>query len=132
MPLITKEEEIQEELSSVYDLLLDKKEMVRLELEFIEKNFNKACSSHNTKIITHDNIQDDVQKKHQLKLIEYEIYCQIIDIVNDFKDLNGKFPEYSEMHLTLEQIMLKLANQEKYELAAIIKLWVDRINKAIQ
>lgn len=53
-------------------------------------------------------------------------------IVNDFKDLNGKFPEYSEMHLTLEQIMLKLANQEKYELAAIIKLWVDRINKAIQ
>lgn len=48
------------------------------------------------------------------------------------KDIHGQFPEYMEMHRTLSQIMIRLAQDEKYELAAIAKLWVDKIESTIQ
>lgn len=131
MPIISKEEEIQEELNVVYTLLLDKKEIVRTELQRIRKNFDDACDNYINSGFPSENTWEDVNNSHHTKFIEYEIYCQLVEIINDFKDLHGQFPDYIEMGHTLEQIMLKLAKHEKYELAAIMKLWVDKINNII-
>jgi hypothetical protein len=54
-----------------------------------------------------------------------------VEIINDFQDLYGHFPEYGEMYSTLHQIMLRFAAVEEYELASIMKRWVDRINAII-
>lgn len=131
MPIISKEEEIQDELASVYDLMLDKKEIIKTELVICRKSFDIACNNHIDSGFLTEKDWVAANNSHYLKFIEYEVYCHIIEIINDFKDLHGKFPEYTEMYLTLEHIMLDFAYTEKYELAAIIKHWLDKINKAI-
>ena len=71
-------------------------------------------------------------KIYHTKFIEYDTHCHIIDIVNDFKDVYGYFPEYGEMYDTLYRTMLQFANEENYECAAFVKIWVDQIEKIIR
>lgn len=132
MALIPKETELQEELTAIFEDLLTKKESVKKELVRTRKDFNAACDLHIKSGFKSDNEWISANICHQLKFVEYEMYCHMIDILNDFKDIYGQFPEYLEMHQTLNQIMIQLANEEKYELAAITKLWVDKIDHTIQ
>lgn len=122
MSLISKEEEIQEELTAVYTLLLNKKDKIQNELSYYSSDFKR---------------REKLPFDHSwaagclhCKLVELDMYCQIIEIIDDFKDLYGNFPEYQEMLHTLNQTMLEFAEDEKYELAAITKLWVDQIKIA--
>lgn len=130
MPIISKEEEIIEKIASIYDLLLKERELLEVELTFIRHNFERACNAH-----IHNGFQEDewleIKTIHQSKYNEYEIYCHIIEIITDFRDLYGRFPEYNEMYLTLNQTMIQLAKIEKYETAMIFKPWVDKIKIAI-
>ncbi|TDQ77009.1 hypothetical protein [Sphingobacterium yanglingense] len=132
MALIPRETELQEGLTAIFDHLLLKKEGVKKELVRTRKDFNKACDHHIKNGFQSEQEWVNANICHQNKFIEYEMYCHIIDILNDFKDIYGQFPEYIEMHRTLNQIMIKLAQDEKYELAAIAKLWVDKIESTIQ
>lgn len=131
MSIISKEEEIQENLASVYDILLNHKETIKIELISVREYFDEVCDKHIASGFTSENNWIGAKQQHKSKFIEYEIYCQIFEVINDFKDHHGHFPEYHEMYQTLYHIMIQFANNEKYELAAIIKLWVDKINKAI-
>lgn len=132
MALISKETELQEELTTVYDLLQIRKEGVKKELVRSRKEFNIACDLHINNCFTYEETWLDANINHHTKFIEYEMYCHLSDILDDFRDIYGHFPEYVEMHQTLKQIMITLAEVEKYELAAITKLWVDKINIIIQ
>lgn len=132
MALISKETELQEELTAVYELLLIKKERVKEELIISRKDFNRACDLHIRNGFKCDKDWISADISHQHKFIEYEMYCHIIEILNDFRDIYGQFPEYLEMYSTLNHIMIQLADEEKYELAAITKLWVDKLDEAIQ
>jgi len=132
MALIPKETELQEGLTTIFEDLLLKKEGVKKELIRTRKDFNIACDQHIKSGFQSEQDWVNANASHQNKFIEYEMYCHIIDIITDFKDIHGQFPEYMEMHHTLSQIMIKLAQDEKYELAAIAKLWVDRIESTIQ
>lgn len=131
MALITKETALQEELTAIFDRLLTKKEGVKKELVHRRNDFNIACDLHIKNGFKSEQHWINANICHQHKYIEYEMYCHIIEILNDFKDIYGQFPEYLEMHQTLNQIMIRLANEEKYELAAILKLWVDKIENTI-
>lgn len=130
MSIISKEEEIQEELASVYELLLSKKDLIQAELTYYREDFNKACNRHIDSGFQSDIDWIEANNNHHFKFIEYDTYCQMIEIMNDFKDLYGKFPEHKEMFDTLQETMLEFARNEKYELAAITKIWVDKINSA--
>lgn len=132
MALISKETELQEELTAIFEDLLIKKEHVKKELVHIRRDFNTACDLHIQSGFNADNDWIYANNCHQHKFIEYEMYCHIIDILSDFQDIYGYFPEYIQMHSTLNQIMIQLADEEKYELAAIAKLWVDKIESTIQ
>lgn len=132
MPIISKEIEIQEGLASVYDSLLDKIDNMKMSLSNSRNTFKNACKRF---IENGFNTEDEwikANELHETKFLEYDIYCHIQEIINDFKDLHGQFPEYYQMYRTLDNIMLQFAHQEEYELAAMIKLWVDRIKAAIR
>lgn len=131
MSLISKEDEIQERLASFHEKLLHKKASIKSELASFRKNFDTACNNHINSGFSREKDWLDSKDIHQEKYIEYEIYCQITEVITDFKDLHGKFPDYQQMYVTIQQIMIQYASNENYELAAILKPWVDRINKAI-
>lgn len=132
MALIPKETELQEGLTIIFEDLLLKKEQVRKELLRTRKDFNSACDTHIKSGFKSEQDWIDANLCHQLKFIEYEMYCHITEVLSDFKDIYGQFPEYLEMYQTLSHIMIHLANEEKYELAAITKFWVDKIDSTIQ
>lgn len=132
MALIPRETELQEELTTIFEHLLLKKEGVKKELVRTRKEFNKACDQHIKSGFQSEQEWVNANICHQNKFIEYEMYCHIIDILTDFQDIYGQFPEYIEMQRTLSQIMIKLAQDEKYELAAIAKIWADKIESTIQ
>lgn len=132
MPIISKEDEVQINLASVYHILLEEKDRIKTELTAFRMDFNNACNSHINNGFCYDDDWLVSKNNHHKKFIEYDIYCQITEIVNDYKDLHGKFPDYEEMYYTLHQIMIQFAGNEKYELAAILKPWVDNIHKAIR
>ncbi|MBL1410016.1 hypothetical protein [Sphingobacterium faecale] len=132
MALIPKETELQEKLTMIFEDLLLKKENIKKDLVRTRTDFNSACDTHIKSGFKLEQDWLDANLCHRLKFIEYEMYCHIAEVLNDFKDIYGQFPEYIEMHQTLNHIMIQLAQEEKYELAAITKLWVDKIESTIQ
>lgn len=132
MALIPKETELQEGLMAIFDTLLTKKGYVKSELAYMREKFNIACDEHIQNGFNSDQGWINANICHQHKFMEYEMYCHLIDIISDFKDIYGQFPDYLEMYQTLNHLMIQLADEEKYELAAIIKLWVDKIEDTIQ
>jgi len=130
MPIISKEEEINEKIISIYELLLKKRELLQTELAFLRSIFDQACNTH----IANGFMEEEwikVKHMYHIKYHEYEIHCHILEIITDFKDLYGRFPEYTQLYLTLNHTMIQLANNEKYETASLFKLWVDKIKIAI-
>jgi len=132
MPIISKELQIQEELARIYELLINRQKLIKEELNTSRLNFNSICDRHMQDGFLCDYDVHHANNSHQVKFVEYDIYCHIIEIINDYMDIHGQFPEYREMFDTLEHIMLQLAGEEKYELAGILKVWVDRIKNAIR
>lgn len=131
MALIPKETALQEGLTAIFERILLKKEGVKKELAHRRNEFNTACDRHIKNGFKSEKMWINANICHQHKFIEYEMYCQMIDILDDFKDIYGQFPDYLEMYETLKQIMIQLAVEEKYELAAIVKIWVDKIEETI-
>lgn len=131
MAIISKEAEVQEELICIYDLLLQKRASIQKELKTIRLTFEKQCNL----VILNGYVEDKspilTNKIYHKKFLEYDTHCHIIDIINDFKDVYGYFPEYEEMYYTLQQTMLQFADIESYERAAFVKIWVDRIRHII-
>lgn len=131
MAILSREAEIQTELLNVYEMLISTKDIVYSELISLRKNFSKVCDTNICSGYRHEKEWLHITSSHQEKFLEYDTYCLVVDIVNDFKDLNGQFPDYLDMYETLSQVMLRLANQEQYELAAVLKPWVDRIKTVL-
>lgn len=132
MAIISKEAEVQEELISVYEHLLHKRSTIQDELKSIRKRFEKQCDMFLLNGCNDEKSPIITNKIYYTKFIEYDTHCHIIDIVNDFKDVYGYFPEYYEMYYTLHQTMLQFADNEDYECAAFVKIWVDQIQQIIR
>lgn len=132
MPIISKEHQIQEQLAKIYEDLVFRQACIKTILNENKVIYNTFCEpilQNNLRCVKNSS---PTQHIHQIQFIEYDIYCHIIEIINDYMDINGQFPEYQDMYNTLENIMLQLAYEEKYELAGILKKWVDQIKNAIQ
>ncbi len=132
MAIISKEAEVQEELITIYEHLLNKRSIIQDELKSIRKRFEKQCDVFIMNGYNEEKSPIITNKIYQTKFIEYDTHCHIIDIINDFKDVYGYFPEYGEMYDTLYRTMLQFANEENYECAAFVKIWVDQIEKIIR
>ena len=132
MAIISKEAEVQEELITIYELLLHKRSTIHDELKSIRKRFENQCDTFLFNGYNDEKSPIITNKIYHRKFIEYDTHCHIIDIINDFKDVYGYFPEYYEMFKTLQQTMLQFADNEDYECAAFVKKWVDQIQPIIK
>ncbi|MCA5005443.1 hypothetical protein [Sphingobacterium bovistauri] len=132
MAIISKDAEVQEELITIYELLLRKRSTIQNELKSIRKQFEKQCDLFILNGYNDEKSPIITNKIYHKKFIEYDTHCHIIDIINDFKDVYGYFPEYCEMYYTLHQTMLQFADNEDYECAAFVKSWVDQISQIIR
>lgn len=131
MNTISRNWEIQEELSEMYNSLVSEKNKVKNELVISRFIYKTICEKHINNNYNHEQEWLQADRRHHGKYLEYDMYCHIVEIIHDYRDLYGQFPEYTEMHATLLQIMLQFAQEEEYELAAIMKRWVDRIDAII-
>lgn len=131
MALISRNLEIQEGLSIIYDSILKERNRTQKELVLSRLVYKNLCEKHILNDYDFERQYLKAEKCHFNKFMEYDLYCLIVDILNDFRDLQGYFPEYEQMHITLNDLMLSLANEEKYELAAAIKTWIQKIHHTI-
>ncbi len=127
MNIISKEVEIQHRISTVYDNLITEKESIYEAFLRTEEYHQMVPDDHVLAVFFSEGHWEDVQNGHQQKFVEYDIYCYLVDIVSDYRDIEGYFPEYLDMIANLEQVMLKFAQQENYEVSAIIKRWLQRL-----
>ena len=131
MAIISKAAEVQEELITIYEHLIEKRSVILNELKSIRNRFEKQCDVFILNGYEEEKSPIITNKIYHIKFIEYDTHCHIIDIVNDFKDVYGYFPEYGEMYNTLYETMIQFANEENYECAAFVKIWVDQIKHII-
>ncbi|HMR19023.1 MAG TPA: hypothetical protein PKA53_06965 [Sphingobacterium sp.] len=131
MAIVSRNLEIQEELSEMYNSLISEKNKIQQELVISRFVYKSVCEKHINNGFNYEQEWLKADKTHYERYIEYDMYCHIVEIIHDFQDLYGHFPEYEEMYATLHRIMLRFADDEEYELAAIIKRWVDRIKTII-
>lgn len=131
MAIISRNWEIQEELSEVYNSLILEKNKIQKELVISRFVYKSICEKHISDGFNQEQEWLKADRSHYVKYLEYDMYCHIVEIINDFQDLYGHFPEYDEMYTTLHQIMIRFAEEEEYELASIMKHWVDKIRTII-
>ena len=84
MPIISKEDEVQENLASLYQTFLDKKEKIKTELTVYRNDFDKACNTHITNGFCDEDDWLISKNNHHKKFVEYEIYCQVTEVINDY------------------------------------------------
>lgn len=126
MTIVSKETEIQDRISTVYDNLITEKESI---YEAFLHTREHHLTAHNEILAGFfpDGEWEDNQNVDQQNFVEYDIYCYLVDIISDYRDIEGGFPEYLDMIANLEQVMLKFARRENYEVSAIIKRWLQKL-----
>lgn len=132
MTLISKEIEIQDKISTVFEALINQKERIRRQLRKTRHSYDAICDKH-----IHSGFKTEAEwleasNKHYIKYQEYDTYCCLTEIITDYRSVEGIFPEYLDMLQNLENIMLKYAAEERYEVAAILKNWLDKLTESIQ
>ncbi|MEJ5056377.1 hypothetical protein [Sphingobacterium sp. MYb382] len=132
MTMISKETAIQEKLSALFDELLSKKENIRVQLMETRNTYQQICEKHILSGYRLEGEWLEVSDFHQNKFVEYDMHCYLIDILSDYRNIEGFFPEYQDMMDTLDMLMLRFAGEERYELAAIIKAWLVRFNETVE
>ncbi|WP_437921674.1 hypothetical protein [Sphingobacterium sp. LRF_L2] len=131
MTIISKELEIQDRLSSIYETLIKEKEVVRQDLAKTRHNYKKVCDKHILSGFQSEMEWIEASHLHQQKFLEYDTHCYLIDILSDYRDIEGYFPEYIHMLANIEMVMFKFAKEERYEVSAIIKLWLNKFIYAL-
>lgn len=131
MLTIWKEYTIQDRLNTLYDQLVIENDKIREELHISRKNYNQICNEHIYSGFRLELEWMEATKKHQFKFLEYDAHCFLIDVISDYRDVEGKFGLYKEMAASLERSMHMFAKEEKYEISAIIKRWLVKLYKSI-
>ncbi|GHE23084.1 hypothetical protein [Sphingobacterium griseoflavum] len=131
MTIIPREIEIQEKLSTIFDELVDQKEHIRCQLARSRQLYKQVCDEHIFSGFSTEVAWLEATQQHQQKFLEYDAHCYILDILTDYRNMEGYFPEYIDMLANLENIMLRFAREERYEVSAIIKPWLQKLIKSL-
>ncbi|KGE13670.1 hypothetical protein [Sphingobacterium deserti] len=131
MTIISREVEIQDKLSTIFEELMDQKELIRDELVQSRQSYKQICDKHIFSGFSSELEWMDATEHHEQKFREYDVHCYLIDVLSDYRDIEGCFPEYIDMLANVENIMIKFANEEQYEISAIIKLWLNKLIKSL-
>lgn len=58
---------------------------------------------------------------------EYNIHSRLFNLMCEYRDLYGYFPEYVEMYVQIKGILNLAVEQEEYEVAEFLKKWKQKL-----
>ena len=127
MPLISKQREVQIHLSTMYDHLQTRVEKMKKELKTHRTEYEDACHMHIKSGFQLEKLWLKADQNYQNKFREFETHCFLLEILSDYRDVEGNFIHLDEFILTLDSLLQQFVKQEAYETCSVIKKWQDHI-----
>ncbi len=119
--------EIQKVIIAVFE------ELTAINEETFKKQFQAGYSQRNALIShvysgykKHEELNEKKSKWEKLGL-EYRVQKGLIDIFRNYRDLYGYFPEYSDLISEIDELISTAIKKEEFEIAALIKVWRDKL-----
>ena len=85
-----------------------------------------------------DHVYSDYQKHHQLEFArkeweeasrEYNVHSRLYELMREYRDIYGYFPEYVEMFSQIDGIIDLAGKQDEFEIAKILVNWRKKLLK---
>lgn len=128
MSLISKQRDVQLQLSCMYDNLKNNVEKMRKELKTHRNWYEDACHMHIKSGFQLEKLWLKADQNYQAKFTEFETHCFLLDIFSDYRDEEGCFIHLQEFFFTLDMLIDRFTHQEAYEICAILQKWKDRFS----
>jgi hypothetical protein len=131
MAIISKNMETQEKIISTFEELQATIYDLKNQIVEFELLFNQACNRHIDSNFQKEWLLDRISSRHDMITLRHDAMLLIRETVSAFRDFDGYFLDVKQLLQSIELLMLNHAEEEEYEIAAIIKKWHDKFAQAI-
>jgi len=131
MAIISKNMETQEKIISTFEELQKTIYDLKHQIVELELLFNQACNRHIDSNFQKEWLLDRISSRHDMITLRHDAMLLIRDTVSAFRDFDGYFLDLKQLLQSIELLMLNHADEEEYEIAAIIKKWHEKFAQAI-
>jgi len=131
MAIISKNKETQEKIISTFEELQTTIYDLKNQIVEFELLFNQACNTHIDSNFQKEWLLDRISSRHDMITLRHDAMLLIRETVSAFRDFDGYFLDVKQLLQSIELLMLNHAEEEEYEIAAIIKKWHDKFAQAI-
>lgn len=131
MAIVSKNMETQEKMISTFEEL--QKAIYDLKYQLVESEllFNQACNRHIDSNFQKEWLLDRISSRYDRITLRHDVMLQVRDTISAFLDFDGHFLDVKQLLQSIESLMLTHADEEEYEMAAIIKKWHEKFSQAI-
>ncbi len=131
MTIISKNMETQEKIISTFEELQTTIYDLKNQIVEFELLFNQACNRHIDSNFQKEWLLDRISSRHDMITLRHDAMLLIRETVSAFRDFDGYFLDVKQLLQSIELLMFNHAEEEEYEIAAIIKKWHDKFAQAI-
>jgi hypothetical protein len=131
MAIISKNMETQEKIISTFEELQTTIYDLKNQIVEFELLFNQACNRHIDSNFQKEWLLDRISSRHDMITLRHDAMLLIRETVSAFRDFDGYFLDVKQLLQSIELLMLNHAEEEEYEIAAIIKKWHDKFVQAV-
>ncbi|WP_343564422.1 hypothetical protein [Sphingobacterium sp.] len=131
MAIISRNMETQERIISTFEELQSAIHGLKSQIVEFEILFNQACDRHIASDFKKEWLIDRISSRHTMMLIRYDSLLLIQETVSAYRDYDGLFLDHKQLLDAVELLMLTHAEEEEYEIAAIIKKWYEKFADAV-
>ena len=131
MAIISKNMETQEKIISTFEELQTAIHDLKNQIVEFELLFNQACNRHIASNFQKEWLLDRISSRHDIISLRHDAMQLVRETVSAFRDFDGYFLDLQQLLQSLELLMLNHADEEEYEIAAVIKKWHEKFASAI-
>jgi len=131
MAIISRNMETQERIISTFEELQSAIHGLKSQIVEFEMLFNQACNRHIASDFKKEWLLDRISSRHEMILTKHDSLQLIRETVLAYRDYDGFFLDHQQLLHGIELLMLTHAEEEEYEMAAIIKKWYEKFAHAV-
>lgn len=131
MAIVSKNMETQEKMISTFEELQQAIYDLKHQLVESELLFNQACNRHIDSNFQKEWLLDRIYSRYDRISLRHDVMLLVYDTISAFRDFDGYFLDVKQLIQSVESLMLSHADEEEYEIAAIIKKWYEKFAEAI-
>lgn len=131
MAIISRNMETQERIISTFEELQSAIHGLKSQIVEFEMLFNRACNRHIASGFKKEWLLDRISSRHAIVLTRHDSLQLIRETVSAYRDYDGFFLDHQQLLHGIELLMLNHAEEEEYEIAAIIKKWYEKFADAV-